>query len=58
MLALFSAIVFLFAVVFHGAKVTPSLWLNWQGLALIGLLLLAAHLAWVGPWPYPRRPPG
>jgi hypothetical protein len=46
--AIISAIAFFFAIVFHAVHVSVPVWLDWQGLALIGLFFLA--LAATGVW--------
>ena len=53
MLAILALVLFLLSWFLHGAAVSgmPT-WINWTGLALLGLAAVAAHLVW--PW---RRPP-
>jgi hypothetical protein len=46
---------FALAIVFHGFGFDPNPWINWQGLALIGLLCLAWNPAWLSPV-WNRRP--
>lgn len=57
MLAIIAAILFVLAWFEHGAKVTgvPA-WFDWQGLALLGLVCVAADLFWPV-WRGRRVPP-
>lgn len=44
MSGILALLAFTLAVLFHGFRFAPNLWLDWQGLALTGLALLAFHL--------------
>jgi hypothetical protein len=50
--AVLAAILFAIAFVLHGAGGHVPAWFAWQGVTLIGLVLLALHAAGLGPnWP-------
>jgi hypothetical protein len=53
MLAIIALVLFLLSWFLHGAQVAnlPA-WIDWQGLAILGLAAVAAHLM----WPTWRRP--
>lgn len=55
MLAVLALILFVVSWFEHGSAATGiPVWFDWQGVALLGLACVAAHLF----WPSWRRPPG
>jgi hypothetical protein len=40
-MGILALLAFLLAFIFHGAGFNPDSWFNWQGMALLGLILLA-----------------
>ena len=59
MAGILALLAFAFAFVFHGAGFAPDAWFDWQGLTVLGLLLLTLDAAWprMGTL-YARRAPG
>lgn len=55
MAAILMLLAFALAVLFHGFKFAPNTWLDWQGLMLIGFLLLALHVVLGGGFPFVIR---
>ena len=45
-MAILAFLAFVFAVVFHGLRISPDLWFGWQGLALLGFVFLTLEPAW------------
>lgn len=55
-MAILAFLAFALAVIFHGAGFDPNLWFNWQGMALIGFLLLTLDPAWARAESLRKRP--
>lgn len=51
-MGILALLAFFTAFLMHGAGFGPAPWFNWQGLAIIGFILLTAYLV---DWDHPFR---